>query len=171
MTQFAQNSIPRDKFLTICINLLHRNFIECNRTDAKRLYQEVRDGKTVTVTSVQMEDDSTVAFRLSLDHSEFDGHFNFSVFRAGLATLVGNISTALQEQREVKIFSVEKRRGAVLFGITGVTIEDGKPCVMALGADTEGEAGAVTMRLMYLDPSQFAPKDDASASSGAPGAG
>ena len=147
-------SIPTNQFLTIAINLLHRHFIASSRTQSKRLYRDVQEGRIVPLTAVKMEDESTLRFSLSLDHSEFAGHLNFGAFRGGLCVLLGNISRALQHKDKVTVFSQEKA-GSVLFGVTGVTVEGGRTSVMVLGADVEGQAGAVTLRLMYLDPAQF----------------
>lgn len=167
MASSARHNIPRDKFLLIAINLLHRNFIEAGRTRAKRLFREIHEGRAAAITSVTMEDDSTVRFKLSLDHSEFGGHLNFSTFRAGLTNLLGNISRALQDKQEVRVFSMEHHPGSLLFGITGVTVEGDRTNVLALGADTQGRAGTVTLRLMYLDPRQFTrPEDTVPAASG-----
>jgi len=155
MSQPTQQTIPKEKFLIIATNLLHRQFITGGRAQAKRLYREIREGKLVALTTVQMEDDSTVHFRLSLDHSEFGGHLNFGAFRGGLGVLLGNLAGALREKRDIAVFSVGQRPESVLFGITGVTVEGDRTSVMVLGADTQGQAGVVTLRLMYLNPAQF----------------
>ena len=161
MPQTAQQTIPKDKFLVIALNLLHRQFIAAGRTQAKRLYRDVHDGQIMPITTIRMEDGSTVAFRLSLDHSEFAGHLNFSAFRGGLAVLLGNISRALQAKQEVTVFSMEQRPDCVMFGITGVTRDGQRTSVMVLGAETGAEPGKVTLRLMYLDPAQFSPPEQA----------
>jgi len=155
-----RQTIPTDKFLLIAMNLLHRHFIGAGRTQAKRLYRELREGRTVPITRVIMEDESTVRFRLSLDHSEFAGDLNFSAFRGGLSVLLANIARALQDKREVTLFSAEQRTDSLLFGITGMTVEDDRPNVLALGADTREQAGAITLKLMYLDPAQFTRPDE-----------
>ncbi|MEE4145981.1 MAG: hypothetical protein V2I26_14345 [Halieaceae bacterium] len=160
MSQPAQQTIPKEKFLVLAVNLLHRYFIAGGRAQAKRLYREIREGKLVPLTSVKMEDDSTVRFSLSLDHSEFGGHLNFGAFRGGLSVLLGNLARALQDRQDITVFSVEQRQESVLFGITGVTVDGDRTSVMVLGADTQGQAGFVTLRLMYLDPAQFARKGD-----------
>lgn len=156
MTQPNQQNLPKDKFLMLAVNLLHRHFIAPGRTEAKRLYREIQEGRTAALTTVRMEDQSTLSFKLVLDHSEFPGRLNFSAFRAGLSTLMGNIARTVQAEKEVTVFNMTDRPDSVLFGITGVVVEDGQPSVMALGADTGGQVGAVTLQLMYLDPKQFA---------------
>ena len=161
MATSAQLNIPKDKFLLIAINLLHRHFIAAARAPAKRLYREIREGRRVPITSVQMEDDSRVRFTLSLDHSEYSGHLHFSSFRQGVSTLLANISVALEEKREISVFNREQSPGSLLFGITGVTMDGENPRVMELGADLEGPDGAITLRLMYLNPDQFARQENA----------
>jgi hypothetical protein len=93
---------------------------------------------------------------VSLDHSELAGHLNFGAFRGGLGVLLGNIARALQDKRDVTVFTVEQRPSAMLFGITGVTVEGDRASVMVLGAESGVEAGTITLQLMYLDPAQFA---------------
>jgi hypothetical protein len=39
MADTQSQSIPRDQFLTMAINLLHRAFIEASRTEAKNLFK------------------------------------------------------------------------------------------------------------------------------------
>lgn len=77
MAEPAAQTIPKEKFLLIAANLLHRQFILASRTEAKRVFRELFERKVVPMTTVRMEDQSTVAFRLELDHSEFDGKLNF----------------------------------------------------------------------------------------------
>ena len=156
MSQSIQQTIPKEQFLALAINLLHRHFIAAGRTPAKRLYREIQEGRIVPITPVKMEDGATVRFRVSLDHSEFAGHLNFGAFRGGLGVLLGNIARALQQKREVTVFTVEQRPGAMLFGVTGVTVEGDLTSVMVLGAESGAEAGTITLQLMYLDPAQFA---------------
>lgn len=155
MAQSDAQTIPKEKFLLIATNLLHRQFIAAPRTEAKRVFREVAEGRSVPMTTVRMEDNSTVAFRLELDHSEFDGKLNFGAFRASLAVLITNLSRSLEEKRPVTVFNMQHRAQSVLFGVTGVTVEQEKPNVMVLGADTSGPAGNVLLRLMYLDHRQF----------------
>jgi hypothetical protein len=155
MATSAPQGIPTEKFLLIAINLLHRHFVEAQRATAKRLFQEIRKARPVAITSVTMEDNSTIPFQLSLDCSEVTGQLNFSGFKAGLMELIRNISLALNEQRQVKVFSQEHNAESLLFGISGVTEQDGATRVLALGADVSVAGGPITLQLMYLDPAQL----------------
>ena len=163
MTQFQTQSIPREKFLLMSINLLHRAFIESARTDAKNMYKDIADGSAVHLTTVQMEDKSTVRFNLSLDQTEFKGKLNYGAFRASLVTLIGNISQALNDEKEVPVFSGSDGNGSMIFGVTAVTVEQDETNVMVLAADPGGQGSATMLRLMYLDSQQFAGQQAAGA--------
>jgi hypothetical protein len=151
----SPQNIPKDKFLLIAVNLLHRQFVSAGRTQAKRVYRDLEEGRVLPITTVKMEDESTVRFSVSLDHSEFRGKLNFSAFRASLSILISNLARAVQEKQNIPVFSVENNPDSVLFGITGITIEQEQANVLLLGTNVQGGAGAVTLRLMYFDPEQF----------------
>ena len=159
MAQFQTQSIPREKFLLMSINLLHRAFIESARTDAKNMYKDIADGSAVHLTTVQMEDKSTVRFNLSLDQTEFKGKLNYGAFRGSLVTLIGNISQALNDEKEVPVFSGSDGDSdgdsSMIFGVTAVTVEQDETNVMVLAADPGGRGSATMLRLMYLDSQQF----------------
>ncbi len=156
MAQFQTQSIPREKFLLMCVNLLHKAFIESARTDAKNVYKEISGGKPVHLTTVQMEDKSTMRINLSLDQSEFQGKLNYGAFRASLATLISNITQTLRDEKEFPVFNADESADTMIFGITAVTVEEDLPNVMVLGSELAGQGGATMLRLMYLDPEQFA---------------
>ena len=155
MAQFQTQSIPREKFLLMSINLLHKAFIESARTEAKNVYKEISGGNAIHLTTVQMEDKSTVRFNLSLDQSEYSGKLNYGAFRASLATLIGNITQTLRDEKEFPIFNADDDPNSMIFGITAVTVEQDIPDVMVLAANPGGQGGATMLRLMYLNPQQF----------------
>ena len=159
MPQYQSQSMPREKFLTIAANLLHRTFVEAPRTDAKNAYREIAEGRPIHLTTVQMEDGSTSRFGLRLDHSEYRGKLNYGAFRASLSALITNIGQALKDQREINVFNAQDNPDTLLFGVTAVTLEDDIPNVMVLGAELGGTAGEAVLNLMFLDPSQFMAQD------------
>lgn len=162
MASMQNHSIPRDQFLTMAINLLHRAFIEANRTDAKSLFKTVAEGKTIPLTKVQMEDKSTVRFDISLDHSEYEGTLNYGAFRASLATLLTNLSKALQEGHQIPSFTAQGDDRNQIIGITGVTVEREVPAVMVLSVNVSNRDAAVMLRPMYLNYEQFLRSEQAS---------
>lgn len=155
MAETQSQSIPREQFLTMAINLLHKAFIEANRTDAKNLYKSVAEGRTVPLTRVEMEDKSVVRFDVSLDYSEYEGTLNFGAFKASLATLLGNLVRAVQEGRSIPSYTAQGNDRNQIIGITGVTVERDVPAVMVLSVQTSDREAAVLLRPMYLDYEQF----------------
>ena len=155
MSQLQSQSIPQDKFLLMCVNLLHKAFIESARTDAKNAYRDMAAGKVVNITTVQMEDRSTVQFNMSMDHSEFRGKLNYGAFRASVGVLINNLSQWLRDEKEVPVFDGGERDKTRIFGVTAVTVENKQPNVMVLGANTADSQAAVMLRLAYLNPDQF----------------
>lgn len=167
MPQYQSQSIPREKFMLMAVNLLHKSFVEAARTDAKSTFRDISENRVAHLTTVRMEDESTSRFKLALDHSEFKGRLNYGAFRASLATLITNITQALRDEREVNVFNAQDDASTMIFGVTAVTLDDDEPNVMVLGADLGSTVGEVMLRLMYLDPSQFIAQDTvASAPSG-----
>ena len=158
MTRFQTESLPQEKFLLVAVNLLNKAFVEATRTEAKKVYQQISGGEIVHLTTVHMADDSTARFNVSLAHSEFRGKLNYSAFRRSLGTLITNITQALRDERELKVFNAQNGGSAMIFGVTGVTREDDTANVMVMAADMGQREGATTLQLMYLDPTQFAPQ-------------
>lgn len=159
MSQNSTQSIPKDKFLTMVTNLLHRAFIDAGRTEAKKLYRAIEEGRNVQLSTVEMEDKSMVRFNLAMDHEQFPGQLNYGAFRLSVATLINNLVAALKEKQEIPIFNsteqAESQPQSMIFGLTAVTVENDTPSVMVLGADVEGRGASVQLRLMYLDHQQF----------------
>jgi hypothetical protein len=155
MSKIETQSMPREQFLTIAINLLHRAFMDAKRTDAKNLFKAVSEGKRVALTNLQMEDKSSVRFDLSMDHSEYAGTLNFGAVRSSLTALLSNLVDAVKEQREITTFGAEGDSANIIFGVTGVTVEKEVPSVLVLSTSTGGQEAAVMLRLMYLDYQQF----------------
>ncbi|MEM8660897.1 MAG: hypothetical protein AAGF35_08435 [Pseudomonadota bacterium] len=155
MTQSQESSIPKEKFLIIAVNLLHRQFIDATRTQAKQVYRELAAKRTLNLTTLKMEDESTLRVRLAMDCSEFRGQLNFGAFKTSLSVLLGNLASALREEKEVEVFSIEDKPSSLIFGITGVTVDKNIANVMVLGSEVGEQPGEATLRLMYLDPSQF----------------
>ncbi|KZX59222.1 hypothetical protein A3709_16920 [Halioglobus sp. HI00S01] len=155
MADNQTQSIERDKFLTMAVNILHRAFIEAPRTDAKNLFKQVAEGKAVPLTKVEMEDKSVVRFDLALDHSEYPGTLNYSAFRTSLATTLGNLVNALQNKQNIPSFTAQNQPNNQIIGITGVTVEDDVASVMVLSVQTADREAAVLLRPMYLDYDQF----------------
>ena len=155
MAQSQTQSIPREKFLIMAANLLHKILLDVPRTEAKNAYKDISQGKAVHLATVRMEDQSTVRFQMSLDYSEYKGKMSFSAFRNSLTLLISNLGEAINDKKEIGMFSAENDQNSTIFGVTAITQEDNIPNIMVLGADTREGQPSVMLRLMYIDNSQF----------------
>ncbi|MEP6390557.1 MAG: hypothetical protein ABJ056_11600 [Halioglobus sp.] len=164
MAEYQTQSISREKFLIIAINLLHKSLVEASRTDAKNAFKVLSEGKALALSNVRMEDQSIVRFDVQLDGSEFVGNLNFGAFKTSLALLISNLSQALQAEKNIPAFTAQDGPEMLMFGVTAVTYEDSQPNVMVLGSDSGSEQASVKLKLMYLDPAQFADEGPAGAS-------
>jgi len=156
MADYQTQSISREKFLVIAINLLHKALVEAARTDAKNAFKGLTEGKTLPLSNVRMENQSIVRFDVQLDDSEFVGNLNFGAFKTSLALLISNLSQALQAEKNIPVFTAQDGPEMLMFGVTAVTYEDEQANVMVLGSDSDTEQASVQLKLMYLDPVQFA---------------
>lgn len=156
MSTYQNYSMPPERFLTVSGNVLYKALLDTQRATAKRIFNDVSEGKRVSLLSVQMDDENEVRFDLALDHSEFRGdRLNYKFFRNSLAGLVTAIGQALNEEAKSKIPVFKEQGGkAMLFGVPGLTQDTGEINVMMLAVDLR-EPGSVLLKLQYMDPSQF----------------
>ena len=148
-------SLPPAKFLTIAGNLLHNAVFKANRTDARRVYREIEQGKRVALTYLELEDKALVRFDLALDHERYRGTMNFRNFKIGLGHLLSNASKALESPEKLRIYHNPHNPREILFGVFAVTSEGDQPSLLVLGADSSSTDASVLLRLTYLDSIEF----------------
>lgn len=154
MSTFQNVSMPPERFLTVAANVLHKSLLDAQRAQAKRVFNDISEGKRVALLNVQMDDDTQVRFDLSLDHSEFRGdRLNFRFFRNSVMSLVSALGQLLQQGAEVPTFS-ERGGSTMLLGVPGLTQDAGETNLMMVAVDLR-KPGSVHMKLQYMDPSQF----------------
>ena len=163
MSASTTHSLSQDKFLTMAANILYKALLESSRTQAKNIYKELVRGKTARLTTVQMEDKSTVRIDVALDHSEYRGTINFGAFRSSLTLLISRLSENLKKEEEITVFSAHGDPNVMIFGVTAITRGDETPNVMVLGADMAADRPSILLKLMYLDHEQFVIDTEASA--------
>lgn len=148
-----------ERLLLVASELLHRSFVEATRADAKRLFRDIEDGKQVGVARLELEDQSQLLIKLTLDKSEFRGKFNFRVFRQSLELLIAQIATLLQQgQKEFNSFTAES--GEMMFLIPSITRnEQGEENALVLGVG-QLIPGELPLQLQFIEPSQLRPQHD-----------
>ena len=163
MSASTTHSLSQDKFLTMAANLLYKAFLENSRTKAKNVYKELLDKKEVPLTTVKMEDQSTIRFDVALDHSDYRGALNFGAFRANVTQLISSLGQALQKEETVPVFTSQDGSESVIFGVTALSREADETNVMVLSADISATRPTVLLKLMYLDHEQFTANPEESA--------
>ena len=158
MSDFQQYKIKPDQFLTIVTNILFKTLLDAPRTEAKKIFNAIENGRRVALIDVRMESDADVRFDLALDKSEFRGErFNFTSFRNSVTGLVGTISDNLKAESEMPLFT-EKTDGSMMFGAPGVTSDAGQVNVLMLAVNL-AKPGSVLLKLQYIDPDQLVMHD------------
>lgn len=148
-------SLPPDQFLTISANLLNNKLLKAGRTEAKRVFRDIQDGKVVPITYLEMQDKSLVRFDLSLDHTHYKGQLNFTSFRTSLALFLSNAKDTLETADGLRIYQDQDNPRSIMFGVLAVTAEDEEPSILGLCADSSGSEAAIHLKLLYLDTVQF----------------
>ena len=137
----------------------------------KRIFRELEAGTRVALTQLRMEDDGQVRLDLTLDHTEFRGTLNFSLFRDSVLALLAKMTKTLKdEDTPLPALRIMDESGQAtserrLFGVPGLVVAEGVPNVLMMGATPSASEPVVLIELMYIDPEQFAQSDASAASS------
>ena len=167
----SDRSLTDEQFATICVNVVHQTLIDCSRTVGKRLFRELESAKRVAVTQLRMEDESEVRLDMTLDHTEFRGALNFSLFRDSVLALLSGLTEVLRdEERSLNVMRMMDESGQAtserrLFGVPGMVVAESVPNLLMMGATPSASEPVVLIELMYVDPDQFAKSDSASSAS------
>ena len=166
-----ERTLTDEQFATISANVIHQSLIEVSRTVGKRIFRELEVGKRIAVTQLRMQDEGEVRLDVTLDHSEFRGALNFSIFRDSVLALLSRLGDTLRdEETSLPVMRMMDEAGEAaserrLFGVPGLIVVDGVPNMLMMGATPSASEPVVLIELMYIDPEQFAQSDASEASS------
>jgi hypothetical protein len=153
MSKYQQQSMAQEQFLTVASNILYKTLVEASRTAAKNVYNAAREGKRVALITVRMEDGVDLRFDLALDCTEYRGKLSFGAFRSSVSRLIALLVDALKQEKKLSVFT-DENDASTMFGLPAFTEDEGKLNCLMMAVDTRG-AGAVLLKLMYMDPDQF----------------
>ena len=166
-----ERTLTEEQLATISGNMLQKTLIDVSRTVGKRIFRELESGTRIALTQLRMEDESLVRLDLSLDHSEFRGVLNFSLFRDSVLALLSGLGNTLRDENaSLQVMRMLDESGQAtgdrrLFGVPGVIAVDGVPNMLVMGATPSPSEPVVLIELMYINPEQFAQSDASEASS------
>ena len=155
MSHHQINLDPR-KLLTAVVENLNGQFFADGRAETKRLYKSISSGEEVPFIRIDFGDSGEVLCNLDLDHSQYCGDLNYGKFRKCLAMMLQGITVKLRDNTgdlsDLNILQSDS--GELLFNIPGMVNSDEGINVLVCGLRQQGP-GLVTIRLMFLDPSQY----------------
>lgn len=135
---------------------MDEKFFAASKSNAKKDFRELASGKSLPFMTISAGDDEEVVCELALDHGEFIGKLNFSRFRDALAAQQNRIAVTLNTKGDMNILTNEEN-GDTLFYIPGAVEENGVLNVLVVAVE-QRKAGAITIRLMFLDPTNLSIK-------------
>lgn len=153
MSELSSHSITPEAVLTLAANILYRAFFESSRIEAKQIYSGLDGGEARQLLRLAMDDDSELDVWLQLDESEYRGKLNYSGFKSHIGVLLARIKERLDGEGDANI--LESANGSEkLFNIPALVADGDAANVLVLGLGPAIPA-RLTLKLMYLDPSQF----------------
>jgi hypothetical protein len=144
------------EFLTVIRNNLQKKFFDSPKSDVKTDYRKLVSGIELPFMTISATDHGDVACSLALDHTLYVGKINFSRFRNALNAHLARITDALKKKEDLNILTSEET-GDTLFYLPGAVEERGIVNVLVTACE-QRTAGRVTVRLMFLDPTDLVKK-------------
>jgi hypothetical protein len=141
------------EFLTAIHNNLHKTFFGTHVSEFKNAFRKLAKGKTLPFMTISTPEKDEVNCVLALDHTLFVGDLNFNRFRNLVTAHLRRISDALAKKEDLNMLTNDET-GDTLFYLPGA-VEEGGVLNVLVTAVEQRTAGNVTVRLMFLDPSEL----------------
>lgn len=139
--------------VSMAASILDRMFIRATKEQAKPVFKELKQGKTIALGSVTIQEKWQPKLELELDYSEFRGPgFNFDVFSLAIKAVLQHIRTKFAARAELDILNSEN--GSILLHLPGV-IKIGEQYNVLLIAFEMGNNECITIKLMFVEPDQY----------------
>ncbi len=141
------------ELVNLAANIFDRLFIKPPKDKAKSSFKEIKQGKSLDLGSVTIQESLKSNLKLALDYTEFCGPgFNFDVFEASLKGILSQISDKFKAKADLNIMTSET--GSVLVHLPGMTQLNEQLNVMVLAFEL-GDIKTITIKLMFLEPGQY----------------
>lgn len=139
--------------LSAVLDNLNLHFFTSTRDQAKQFYKLLNDEHPAPFMKIDMGDSGEVFCELSMDQSLYVGKLNYGKFRKNLAMMMHAIKQRIDA--EAPLTAMTSNTGEILFNIPGIVKEDDQINIMVCSFRQLG-AGLATVRLMFLDPDDYA---------------
>ena len=148
-------NIEKQKLFNLVANLLVA-FLQQPQEYTKKLFKQLKAGTVVKSGELTAESTGAkIAVKLELDRSEFQGPFNYPSFEYSIRALVEKFQTEARKDKELKEVHTltNESTGGLLFNLPAGVQIDGQ--VNVLMAAVEPEVDCLTVKLIFVHPSQF----------------
>lgn len=159
-TKFNLNLV---QVLDLGCGVIHQALIKQPAEAAKALFKDLKGGKRVDLGALTLSNRNAdgevteslkVPMALALDYSEFQGAgFSFPVFQAALQSMLNQIGQTLKAKKDLNLMT-NQQTGSVLVHQPGI-IRSGEQFNVMVVALERGSKDDITLRLMFVDPSQY----------------
>ncbi len=162
MTDQQNINIDARRLFNLGANLLVAGFINQKPEKAKKLFKELKQGKSIAAGHLTAEQSGIkIPITLELERSEYRGQFNFPNFEICLKSLLNQFQIKVRQDKELKELRTLTNRetGGIVFNVPGPAQIDDQINVLMLGI--EPRENEVRVQLMFFDPDQFLKKPPA----------
>lgn len=159
MAKTDTSTLDLKHLLTAVINLLHRNIIDANRTQAKKIYSSLDAKRVVGLVRLKLESGNLLDTELEMDKSDYVGELKFSLFRNALTAWMANAIDQVKSDKTLPTL-VNEHRAETLINIPGAVVSEGQLNVLFVSL-FQPAPGRLRIRLIFVDPSQFVVNDTA----------
>ncbi len=139
--------------MVLASSLFKACIIDAQRSEAKRYFRVLEEGKAVLLNNLKMEDGSQLRVSLDMNCTEFRGQLNFSSFRNQLLMLIDSYARFLEAGAAPRVLSDEEGTEHVIL-VPAISSAKGDTNALLMSVD-QRQPGNLRLRLMFVDPEQF----------------
>ena len=149
--QIDINIVP---ILNAAASILQSGFLTGPRAHARQEFKKLKQGKSITVATLNIGQLKDAPFKLQLDYSEYQGPgFGFDIFIAALDSMLRQTETALKEKKDLNMLTNQKQSEVVLAALPGIVRREQQDNVMLMNFSFG--APDIILKFMFVDPDQF----------------
>jgi len=150
MAETATHKLKNKDVVALISNMLKLVIFDNTRDNAKRIFKDIFDGKTLNLPAIRMQDESEVPLRLKLDVTHFSGKPVFSQFRNHLRALLNKVVVTSQKGDIPMWVAPDGSQRMVNLPIPMQV--DGHVNVLAMGFSSNAQG--IVINLVFVDPSK-----------------
>jgi hypothetical protein len=153
MTEKQNLEINIVELVGLTANILDQLFFKAPKDKAKTTFKELKQGRVYSLGTVTIQKVVSPELKLALDYSEYCGPgFNFDAFKLALEGILKQISLQFKKKGDLNIMTSDQN--SLLIHLPGM-IQLGEQLNVMLMSFEMGNLEAITIKLMFVEPSQY----------------